>query len=36
VSINGELLGRGMGKNKKAAQQEAAKEALFSLGVLEE
>ncbi|XVJ50718.1 MAG: ribonuclease III [Vampirovibrio sp.] len=34
VRLNGEILGQGMGKNKKTAQQEAAKEALIALGVL--
>ena len=35
VSVNDEVLGRGIGKNKKSAQQEAAREALLTLGVLE-
>jgi ribonuclease-3 len=36
VSLNGHWLGRGVGTNKKSAQQEAAKEALLALGMLEE
>jgi ribonuclease III len=36
VSLNGEVLGEGGGKSKKAAQQEAAKYALLALGVIKE
>ena len=34
VSLNGEILGRGVGKNKKTAEQEAARMALLALGVV--
>jgi ribonuclease-3 len=36
VSVDGEQLGRGNGASKKAAEQEAAKQALVALGIADE
>ena len=36
VSVEGEQLGRGNGASKKAAEQEAAKQALVALGIADE
>jgi ribonuclease-3 len=36
VNINGKIIGKGIGKNKKEAEQSAAKDALVKLGVVYE